>query len=378
MRLNIAEKAHPSDTSTNIPRSISMSNNQQDKQAQRNQRIKATLSKNTFGYLDACEYTDEDESPILELLQYFEEVTKELRECHLPVFRLIQRQGQRGQYTLKRGSDVDRILQAVELIPQLQYLCPDHEFNPYVDSFLNKAYHNDVEGITRDQVSDRETIDRLNNFVNDVIKDISSREFRLKRRRCRESVVKNAKSIEEYIDALFKRFPRLLVIRVDFGYQKRRITNPDYGLDLLDVLDDKERMINYVKRQYGDALVGHAWKMEHGILKSYHYHMVFFLNGRERRGDFHIARQLGEHWVYVITQGDGTTFNCNAKKNKYSELAIGMVRRDDQLKREFLKDHVVDYLTKNDDYMRLKIETHGEQIRTFGRGVMPAEKSPSR
>jgi len=346
-----------------------MSNNQ-DK---RNQRIKNMLSKNTFGYLDTCEQTDEDESPILDLLQYFEEVTKGLLERHLPMFRLVQRKGQRGQYTLKRRYHVDRILLALELIPQLQYHCPDQEFNPYVESFLKSAYHNDVEGITREQVADLATIDRLNDFVNDVINDISSREFRLKRRRCRESVVKNARGLEKYIYALFKRYPRLLVIRVDFGYQKRLLSDPYYELDPLDVLDDKERMIRYVKRQYGDALVGHAWKLEHGVLKSYHYHMVFFLNGRERRGDFYIGQQLGEYWVDVITQGDGTTFNCNADKKRYPELAIGMAHRNDLLKREHLKDHVVTYLTKNDDYMRLKIKANGKLIRAFGRGVMPDE-----
>lgn len=353
-----------------------MSNNQHDKQAQHNQRIKDTLSKKTFGYLDDCECTDDDESTILELLQYFEEVTKGLLERHLPMFRLIQRKGQRGQYTLKRGYHVDRILLALELIPQLHYQCPDQEFNPYVESFLKSAYHNDVEGITRDQVADQEAIDRLNNFVDDVIDEICSSAFRLKRRRCRENTVKNARGLEEYIDALFEDYPRLLVIRVDFGYKKRFLS--DYELDPLDILRDKARLIRYANCLLGDALVGHAWKMEHGVLKSYHFHMVFFLNGRERRGDFHIGRQLGQYWVDVITQEQGTTFNCNADKKAYPELAIGMVHRNDPLKRQFLKDHVVTYLTKNDDYMRLKIKAQGKLIRTFGKSVMPAEREGGR
>lgn len=352
-----------------------MNNNQHDKQAQRNQRIMKRLSKKTFRYLDACEQTD-DESPILELLHYFEEVTKDLPERHLPVFRPAPCLGQSGQYALKRGSYVDRILLALELIPQLQYQCKDQEFTPYVETFLRCAYHNKVEGMTRDKVTDLETIYRLNDFVNEVLDEICSRAFRLKQQRCRENSVKNAKGLEEYIDALFEDHARLLVIRVDFGYKKRFLS--DHELDPLDVIDDKERLIRYAKRQLGDTLAGHAWKLEHGVLKSYHFHMVFFLNGRERRGDFHIGQQLSEYWVDVITQGQGTAFNCNADKKAYTELAIGMVHHADDQKRLFLRDHVVRYLTKNDDYMRLKIIASGKQIRTFGKGEMPAERGGGR
>lgn len=351
-----------------------MNNNHHDKQAQRNQRIKNTLSKKTFGFLDACKQTDDDESLILALLQYFEVVTKALPELHLPVFRPAPRQGKRGLYTIKRGSYVDRILQALELITQLQHQCPEHEFNPYVESFLRSAYNNDVEGITRDQVTDLETIDRLNDFVIDVIDDISSTEFRLREQRCLENTFKNAKGLVEYIDALYEHHARLLVIRVDFGYQKRLLSDPYFELNPITVLKDKDRMIRFAKRLLGDALVGYAWKLEHGVLKSYHFHMVFFINGRDKRNDFNIGKQLGEYWLSTLTQDQGTTYNCNAKKESYSHLAIGMVHYADKTMRENLDDYVVSYLTKNDDSMRLKIKACGKKIRTFGKGDMPAER----
>jgi hypothetical protein len=99
--------------------------------------------------------------------------------------------------------------------------------------------------------------------------------------------------------------------------------------------------------------------------------MVFFLNGRNKRGDVYIGQQLGKYWLETITDGEGTFFSCNADKNAYSELAIGAVHFKDEQKRQNLEKHVVSYLTKNDDYMRLKISALGKPIRTFGRGEMP-------
>jgi hypothetical protein len=179
---------------------------------------------------------------------------------------------------------------------------------------------------------------------------------------------KNYKSLLTYIDAIFKETSRVMVLRVDLGYSKlvgARGGREELGFE--DVKLHRERLMAMLRRKIKGAFLGHAWKLEYGLSKGYHYHCMFFLDGSQVREDIGWARTIGETWADKATQGKGVYYNCNRRKSVYRACGIGMIEHFDKNKRKNLQQAAV-YLTKIEYYLR--IATEG-RARTFGRGEMP-------
>jgi Inovirus Gp2 len=123
-----------------------------------------------------------------------------------------------------------------------------------------------------------------------------------------------------------------------------------------------------------DHMVGHIWALEYGVKKGYHYHLIFFLRGSEAQKDWYFSNQIGKYWEEQITQGRGNFHNCNANKQKYLHLGIGMIdatRPEDAELRVNLRN-VVNYLTKNEQILMLKL---GAKDKAFGKGRTPEANS---
>lgn len=86
--------------------------------------------------------------------------------------------------------------------------------------------------------------------------------------------------------------------------------------------------------------------------------------------DIIIADNICKYWQDDITQGEGTSYNCNKNKDRYDQLGIGQIKRNDADKREAL-NQVIGYLIKNDHYIQAQIP-HGK--RTFGRSEDKADR----
>ncbi len=176
---------------------------------------------------------------------------------------------------------------------------------------------------------------------------------------------RNTESMQNYIDALFNCYSRLLVVRVDFHYRK---TEYEY-LTLERVADDRDSFLRMAKRQYRN-LVGLCWKLEYGKDRTFHYHMLFFFNGAEVRQDVTFGQQLGELWV-SITGNVGTYFNCNADKSRYEQCYLGQINYFDYEKRGALLQ--ANYLTKADENI-IAVQLDGK-YRIFGRMELPFRTS---
>ena len=101
--------------------------------------------------------------------------------------------------------------------------------------------------------------------------------------------------------------------------------------------------------------------------------MMFFLDGSEHREDITIAQNIGELWVNGITQGEGIYWNCNAYKDKYRNLGVGMINYHETV----LRDNMINtalYLVKRDYLIRSVM--FNSKNRAFGKGQIP-EKSKS-
>lgn len=152
---------------------------------------------------------------------------------------------------------------------------------------------------------------------------------------------------------------RLLALRVDLSYQQD---------DSHPFLSDKERQVkglqakedlecflnNMASNTLFNHMRGYACKLEYGMSKGFHYHLLFLFDGSKVQRDICIAKMIGEYWE-SITQGNGRNglyYNCNANKDKYDDnCGIGMINHYDKEMIANLKNNVAPYLIKPDEYI---------------------------
>lgn len=251
---------------------------------------------------------------------------------------------------------------------------PLHEFSPYVEVFFKASSdfrknhnHPGVSGYFRGEIDG--VVASLNEMIDEVRRIVYSASFKAEINRHTRSSNKNYRSVVRYIDALFKARSRLLVVRLDLGYGKENRSLASGGeISYAEVRSHREKFFRELRKIFRKGeLVGFCWKLEYGLSKSYHYHVMIFLDGSKRREDISLGRVMGEVWRENVTSGKGVYFNCNAKKGSYRYCGIGMVNHDDAGMRESLLKAAA-YLTKLEFYIKIALEG---RARSFGRGEMP-------
>ncbi|OOV05349.1 hypothetical protein RF819_00265 [Rhodoferax fermentans] len=261
---------------------------------------------------------------------------------------------------------------------ELKQHYPMHQFNPYVDLYIKLAEARYLFGMpwlahvmSCDEVIAR--CDTLNGLVSELRKIGNSSKFKKKINDFERSSNKNYRELVKYIDKQFEKHSRLLVLRIDFGYLKDQCwpSNTEGAIKHDEVKLHRETLVAYMKRSLPkNSMVGFAWKLEYGLEKSYHYHMLLLLDGSIVREDITIARMIGEYWSKTITNGKGLYWNCNANKSSYKSCGIGMVSHGDSDTRKGLRKAAM-YMTKTDYYIKMVTPGNG---RVFGKGNMPEPK----
>lgn len=147
--------------------------------------------------------------------------------------------------------------------------------------------------------------------------------------------------VDEYIDTLFSKYSKLMIVRVDLSYR-----DPIGRSKTLDeALDDFTHFRNCERKNpdTSNGRVGWIRLLEYGVEKGFHFHYIAFYDGQKHHKDVWKAKTIGQYWI-DRTNGFGDYWNCNAED--YKQKSIGMVNRNDLWKIEHLKLVVVDYLTK--------------------------------
>ncbi len=207
-------------------------------------------------------------------------------------------------------------------------------------------------------------------FFNQLIEEISDmasqRTFKRKLYARTEAINRGLASAVEYLNALYDRYARLLVLRVDFGFRTENPLLP-HTVGLLEAQENLARFFNNKRsKKLYTNLVGYIWRLEYGKEKGYHFHLFFFFDGSKAHKDEYLASEIGADWIDV-TGGKGIYYNCNAHKQKYKRLGIGMISHDDKEMRQTLLD-VLAYMHKEDQTLR---EKHTDKTHGWGRGTMP-------
>lgn len=265
-----------------------------------------------------------------------------------------------------------------QYINDLEENFPDSKFSPYVNLYLKtKTEYRKFDDIA---------------FLAALKKGLQSDAFKKEIAQQRKYDSEYKKEVRKYINGLFDYRSRLLVIRIDLSYRKglfRKITTNISNKPLskqghklealkawsLDVQEHRKVLLKSLKKQYSKGFIGYMWKLEYTEIKSFHFHMMFFLDGSEHREDITIAQDIGELWNNEITQGDGLYWNCNANKEKYKNLGIGMISHHE----EDLRDNVIAtamYLVKK-DYLIRSVMFYSKN-RAFSKGQIPQKSKSGR
>ncbi len=147
----------------------------------------------------------------------------------------------------------------------------------------------------------------------------------------------------------FKRvIPKLMVLRLDLGYGKEHASA---SMDR--IIDDWAALKAFITTNFPSYL-SHVVKLEYGLQKGAHMHVLLLFNGAMVRQDVTIAKLIGEHWSKVTTDGTGVYFNCNAApyKNRFSHCGVGVFSRLDEATVAGFQA-VADYITKPDPLVTL-------------------------
>ena len=285
----------------------------------------------------------------------------------------------KGEITLSKSGVCIASLVAIDYF-ELEREMELFKVNPYVNAVHECFVHvKPSSPYTVDRSELSECFRELNKFVVALRERVSSRVFKRKLSAHIRAANKNYSGLLDYIDALFARYSRLLVLRIDFSYGKGKFEIDDCKdrserLDMLNLVSEqigrhRTELLNYLKNKCPElGMVGYVWKLEYGKEKGHHYHMMFFLDGTKVRQDIVIAKLIGEHWNNTITQGAGVYYNCNGNKDRYKFCGVGMINYYDAEKLSNLKEKAAVYLAKADLYISACMP--GGK-RTFGKGNSP-------
>lgn len=185
----------------------------------------------------------------------------------------------------------------------------------------------------------------------------------------RRAVEKLYKESEKYLGELVSQHARLDVIRVDVAYKK--------GLDV-----SVEQLAEDINRMYGnkrhnqifDHYLGGYIKIEYGLEKGVHAHLILIFDGSKRNpnSDAYLGQQIGEYWSQKITEGNGRYWNCNSKEYKQmyertNQLGIGDIHYEDKEKIANLC-RIIRYFCKSEQFIKPRTKL---KMKLFRKGQIP-------
>lgn len=252
------------------------------------------------------------------------------------------------------------------------------KFNPYVTIFGRVLHELKASGLLSvlssypESYSMSDVVSAFELASKTILSDDVGKSLKVSLRNAERNARKNVVALELFLDSLFDRYSRILVIRLDLRYSQPTLDPGKVSVDSALAKQHFNKLLKFIKKsRYGKGLCGYICKLEYGACQQFHYHFMVLLNGALFREDVSISRVLGEEWL-SITEGQGCYFNCNARKEKYVTPALGMVQWNDVDKLSNLKV-AAGYLAKSDLLIRANLVEGERALRKSG---MPKAKSP--
>lgn len=180
----------------------------------------------------------------------------------------------------------------------------------------------------------------------------------------------NYQSMTDYLDSLFDRHARLLVVRLDLYFSEGSAGHlyvEHTRACFARLMNNLRSCHSFIKNK-----LGYIWRLEFGQDRGFHYHCIFIFNGAKSQQDQSLGHAIGQYWRDVITEGTGTYHCCNDFKADYQRqgnLGIGMIHRND-LEMRYHLFKTASYLMKPDPLIKSMLPAELKRVRTFGRGEL--------
>lgn len=266
---------------------------------------------------------------------------------------------------------------------EIEACFPNNTFNSYFEVFrkhTNNFYLKDRVSYYEKLYGEDlvEWVQALNACIDAIRQAVRTEAFSATIKARQRAANKNHKALLDYIDALFACQSRILVLRIDFSYKTEAMYGKDFqtSVDFPEIKEHHNRLIKHLKtKMFKDYFLGFASKFEYGVLKGYHFHSLIFLDGSQVREDIVIGKIIGDYWNTTLTDKRGVYFNCNANKDRYLHLGIGMINDSDKELVYNLKEYVAPYLNKTDYFIKLITP---DNSRAFIKGNMIKPKAKKR
>jgi len=256
----------------------------------------------------------------------------------------------RIHHFLRFGIEDKEIQRLVFSLPEIMrafyYQLPrdTYRFGPLITVFLTCCeQHFDLLELQtpKELLHDEHLQNELFTFLDRLYKLIFNKRFQNANKQLEEEANYNFRECQKYVNDLFSHYSKLIVIRIDLHYKS------NIEADFFRFKSDFRKFKNNARHNHSlRELVGYIFKIEYGLKKKLHSHALLFFDGQERdpRKHVNLAKEIGDYWRDVVTQGDGDYFNCNDIESDYRYPALGCIRHFDE-KRNNLP-YVLEYLCK--------------------------------
>jgi hypothetical protein len=270
-----------------------------------------------------------------------------------------------------------------DFIRLVKQLSPAYEYSPYITAFIAccECLGLFAEGVNWETLWDNTRqfgIHRINSQAADLFNRLVN-ELRVycKSHKVKTKVSKRLAEANErfaeygaYSDAIFADCASVIVIRIDLSYKPVLADS----IDAHQAVDDLDHLLNNMRsNSMFRALKGKIFKLEYGVVKKIHWHAVLYFDAsvRHKLGHIHLAQKIGEYWSTVISKNRGDYWNVNSGIEEYRRagiLGIGHIHANDTKLRDRLKNGIIRYLCKADQYIKPKV---GPDIKLIRRGKFP-------
>lgn len=222
-------------------------------------------------------------------------------------------------------------------------------------------------------------MDAFNMLIEEISVRCQSREFRERERLRLLNAKRNVENVLAMEKAMFSADTgrsRWLVLSLTLRYK------PTYRRWITPEIIQQHRERFFAARRFNKLMSGignYVWAIEQGEDTGLHLHVILFYSGDHNHDEF-IAKQIGEYWVDVVTEGKGDCWNSNqgwlkkSYENRGHGVGVGQIDWNDTKKREALRKNLV-YLAKAEQYL---MSWSVERIRTFDMGQEPKKLKAGR
>lgn len=208
----------------------------------------------------------------------------------------------------------------------------------------------------------------MNELAAKIYEKSLSSSYKARSRERKKSSKKRLKSYFDYCYKILGNNSRLLVVNIDFHY-KKDFSN---GISEMEAKRHRDEILEYVKNTEG--YLGYICKLEEGLKKGIHMHLLVMMNGHRRKSSYTLVREWGEYWTSTVTGGIGYYYDCQAGHPMYAWRNVGKVYYANKETIDKLK-RAISYLTKPDQFLLVKRNLKGKQLT---RGKMPKMKKTGR